>query len=173
MTRLSAGPLRRPFMRGAVPAALAVAVLAGGCGGSDEPSKARAASKPPARGRQRRAAGRDGSRSGATSTTAQTHGAIFTINPDGSDERQLTNPPGGYVDDHPDWSPDGKRIAFERCAEGKPCQVFTVDADGGSPQKVKARCELSQVCDLATRRGHPTGDCSSRSPRAANARSPR
>ena len=53
-------------------------------------------------------------------------------------------------DDHPDWSPDGKRIAFERCAEGEPCEVFTVAADGGKPQKVHARCELGPICDLAT-----------------------
>jgi Tol biopolymer transport system component len=88
---------------------------------------------------------------------AQTHGAIFTVNPDGSDEEQLTEPSDGYVDDHPDWSPDGERIAFERCAEGEPCEVFTVAAGGGEPQKVRVRCELGPICDLATPAWTPDG----------------
>jgi TolB protein len=142
---------------------VAVAVLAAGCGGSDEQSpKARAASEP---------AGAASEPGGAANVelpggriafrryfdATQRHGAIFTINPDGSDERQLTDPPEGAVDDHPDWSPDGKRIAFERCAEGQPCQVFTIAADGGSPQMVEARCELGPVCDLAAPAWTPDG----------------
>jgi Tol biopolymer transport system component len=61
------------------------------------------------------------------------------------------------VDDHPDWSPDGKQIAFERCAEGEPCQVFTVAADGGTPRKVEARSELSPICDLSAPAWTPDG----------------
>jgi TolB protein len=64
-----------------------------------------------------------------------TWGAVFTIEPDGSNERQITHPPQGFVDRNPDVSPDGLRIAFER--EGVDCgpdcsydEVFVVDADG-------------------------------------------
>jgi TolB protein len=154
----------RPLVPGALPAiGLAVTVLAAGCGGSDDQSpKARAASEP---------AGAASGPAGDANVelpggriafrryldAAQRHGAIFTINPDGSDERRLTDPPEGAVDDHPDWSPDGKRIAFERCAEGEPCQVFTVAADGGTPEKVEARCELGPVCDLANPAWTPDG----------------
>jgi Tol biopolymer transport system component len=66
-------------------------------------------------------------------------------------------PPAGYVDDQPDWSPDGSRIAFERCAESQPCQVLTVAAEGGREQKVKARCELRPICDLASPAWTPDG----------------
>jgi Tol biopolymer transport system component len=44
----------------------------------------------------------------------QTKGAVFTMNPDGSHVRQVTHPPKGWRDNVPAWSPDGKRIVFER-----------------------------------------------------------
>jgi TolB protein len=65
----------------------------------------------------------------------RTWGAVFTINADGTDERQITFPPQGYVDRNPDFSPDGRQIAFER--EGVDCgpdcgydEIFIVDVDG-------------------------------------------
>jgi Tol biopolymer transport system component len=69
----------------------------------------------------------------------QTWGAIFTINPDGTGERQVTFPPKGFVDRNPDISPDGTRIVFERQAidcDGAPkcflVDVFVVDVDGSN-----------------------------------------
>ena len=64
-----------------------------------------------------------------------TWGAVFTIEPDGTDELQVTHPPVGFVDRNPDISPDGRRIAFER--EGVDCdcisnEVFVVDVDGSN-----------------------------------------
>ena len=44
----------------------------------------------------------------------QTKGAVLTMNPDGSHVRQVTHPPKGWRDNVPAWSPDGKRIVFER-----------------------------------------------------------
>src|SRR5919112_156655 len=45
----------------------------------------------------------------------QTKGALFTMNPDGSHIRQITHPPKSFPqDDNAAWSPDGKRIAFQR-----------------------------------------------------------
>jgi TolB protein len=65
----------------------------------------------------------------------RTWGAVFSIRPNGSGERQITHPPQGFVDRNPDVSPDGRRIAFERedvdC--GPDCsydEVFVVNADG-------------------------------------------
>ena len=44
----------------------------------------------------------------------QTTGAVFTVNPDGSGEVQVTRPRAGFVDRNPDVSPDGRRIVFQR-----------------------------------------------------------
>jgi TolB protein len=40
--------------------------------------------------------------------------AIFVMNADGSDVRQLTDNPDGTFDEDPSWSPDGSRIVFSR-----------------------------------------------------------
>jgi Tol biopolymer transport system component len=78
---------------------------------------------------------------------AQTEGAVFTMRPDGTRERQLTHPPRGYVDSQPAISPDGARIAFERCAEGKPCHVFLMNSDGSDQRRLDVRCTLKPICD--------------------------
>ena len=134
---------------------LVITVVAAGCGGSGQSPKAGATSGPTVAANVELPGGRIAFR--RFLDDAQTHGAIFTINLDGSDERQLTDPPVGYVDDQADWSPDGKRVAFERCGEVEPCQVFTVAADGGRPHKVEARCELRPICDVANPAWTPDG----------------
>ena len=81
----------------------------------------------------------------------RTTGAVFTIRPNGTRERQVTIPPEGYVDRNPDVSPDGKRIAFER--EGVDCgpdcsydEIFVVDVNGRHltqlPTTPPARCAV-------------------------------
>jgi TolB protein len=54
--------------------------------------------------------------------------AISVINPDGTGEGQLTHPADGVLDGQPDWSPDGSKLAFERCA--RRCAIYTINADG-------------------------------------------
>ena len=82
----------------------------------------------------------------------RTTGAVFTIRPNGTRERQVTIPPQGYVDRNPDISPDGTRIAFER--EGVDCgpdcsydEIFVVDVNGS---------HLTQLTQNAT--GNVCGD---------------
>jgi TolB protein len=41
----------------------------------------------------------------------RTKGAIFTIAPDGTGERQVSRPPRGLSDDFPEFAPDGSFIA--------------------------------------------------------------
>ena len=66
---------------------------------------------------------------------------VFTMKPDGTDVKQLTNTPG--TDGHANWTPDGKRIFFMSTRTGfkderemydnspQPyAQVFIMDADG-------------------------------------------
>jgi Tol biopolymer transport system component len=88
---------------------------------------------------------------------ARTHGALLTIDPDGSRERQLTHPPAGVVDDQPDWAPDGRRIAFQRCPGEDPCSVWTVRADGSDARKVNVRCRLEPICDANSPSWMPDG----------------
>jgi Tol biopolymer transport system component len=72
-------------------------------------------------------------------------GAVFTINANGTGERQITHPPKGVTDDQPDWAPDGSLIAFSRCPkkpEG-PCAVYTVHPDGSALTRVSKPCPPS------------------------------
>ena len=125
-----------------VGALLTPAALAG-CGGSDRassaPASARAAKAPelpPGRIAFRR-----------WLDDAKTHGAIFTVGTDGTGERQLTEPEQG-ADDYPEWSPDGRMIAYQHCEEDQGCSVWTVNADGGTPRKARFHCKLS-ACDAS------------------------
>jgi TolB protein len=135
-------------------AALGAAALAAACGAADPPAAA------PARAAAKQAdaplpAGRIAFR--RYFDDAHTHGAIFTIDSAGSGEKQITRPAAGVVDDHPDWSPDGTRIAFERCGGPKPCAVYTVAATGGRAHKVRVRCRLEPICDATAPAWTPDG----------------
>jgi len=63
-----------------------------------------------------------------TSANAATNGEIFVMDAHGTNEIQLTNRPG--YDGGPQFSPDGKKIAFYgKTAEGN-YEIFVMDADG-------------------------------------------
>ena len=67
---------------------------------------------------------------------SHTWGAIFTTTTSGARIRQLTHPPKGVLDNVPDWSPDGRHVAFQRvdrngCGPG--CEtddIWVVTSDG-------------------------------------------
>jgi TolB protein len=65
----------------------------------------------------------------------QQRGVIVTIDPGGSGEKQLTDPPEGASDDEPGVSPDGTKIGFTRCGESG-CQVWTARSDGSRPRRL-------------------------------------
>jgi Tol biopolymer transport system component len=64
--------------------------------------------------------------------------AISAVDSDGGHRQQLTHPPDGVLDEQPDWSPDGSRVAFERC--GVRCAVYVVDRDGSGLRRVGPAC---------------------------------
>jgi Tol biopolymer transport system component len=70
-------------------------------------------------------------------------GAVFTVNANGTGERQVTHPPKGTNDDQPDWSPDGSLLAFSRCPKDKACAVYTVHPDGSGLTQVSKPCPPS------------------------------
>jgi Tol biopolymer transport system component len=54
---------------------------------------------------------------------------IYTVNPDGTDQRELTHASNGVQVDMPDWSPDGSRIAYVSNTSGN-YDVMVMNADG-------------------------------------------
>ncbi len=62
---------------------------------------------------------------------AQFRIALFTMNPDGTSVRRLTKPDWGFADSDPWWSPDGKKVVFERddlAADN--ADLWLINADG-------------------------------------------
>jgi TolB protein len=75
--------------------------------------------------------------------------ALFTVEPDGSDVQQLTDPPAGVETGRPDWSPDGLSIAYMRTNLDEPRRphIVRIAADGSSREDLtkghcpKVRCQ--------------------------------
>jgi TolB protein len=147
--------------------AIALAALLAGCG-EHEPKTATAATSTPAAAKKAAVALPPGQVVFRRYTDdAHNNGALFTVSTDGSAEQQITHPPNDFIDDMPDYSPDGKQIAFERCQEGNgggdavlngftPCTVWTVPAAGGDPQQIRVRCRLDP-CDARSPAWTPDG----------------
>ncbi|AUY48717.1 PD40 domain-containing protein [Streptomyces sp. CB01881] len=73
--------------------------------------------------------------------TTRTTSAVFTVAPDGTGEHQLTQPPARTRDDHPDWSPDGTTLAFDRTDDESAGRIWTIGADGANARQVGPLCE--------------------------------
>jgi Tol biopolymer transport system component len=61
-------------------------------------------------------------------------GNLWRSKIDGSERLQLTSPPMATM--FPDWSPDGKQIAFAAQVPGKPSHIYTISAEGGTPKEL-------------------------------------
>ena len=59
---------------------------------------------------------------------------IYLLDADGDNVVQLTTNPG--FDAYPDWSPDGKRIAFTSQAESYTNQIYVINTDGSNQRRV-------------------------------------
>jgi TolB protein len=82
--------------------------------------------------------------------SSQAQGAVFTIKPDGSGEKQVTHPPTNYVDDQPAFSADGSKIAFARCPteDPKPCVAWVVNREGSGATRMEVQCPRPD-CDVS------------------------
>jgi serine/threonine protein kinase len=61
-------------------------------------------------------------------------GTLWRSKVDGSERLQLSFLPMAVLS--PQWSPDGKQIAFAATMPGKPLHIYTVSADGGAPKEL-------------------------------------
>lgn len=68
------------------------------------------------------------------------HHEIYSMNPDGSDQRRVTHTDGRLTS--PAISPDGSRIAFFTTGRPRASEIFTIDAQGGQPTRLTRMTEL-------------------------------
>ena len=90
-------------------------------------------------------------------------GAIYTISPDGTGERQVTSSPPGMTDRFPDFGPHSEQIAFQRCTDF--CQVMTVRAEGTDLRALTTMCAPGQIPPDCTDNFYPCLLYTSPSPR--------
>jgi len=63
------------------------------------------------------------------------HSQVFTVEPGGTGLRQLTHVDGKHTAALPDWSPDGRRIAYESNKSGE-FGIWVMNADGGGQTRL-------------------------------------
>jgi TolB protein len=82
--------------------------------------------------------------------STQAQGAVFTIKPDGTGEKQVTHPPTNDIDDQPTFSADGSKIAFARCPtqDPKPRAAWVVDREGSGAAPMEVECPRPD-CDIS------------------------
>ena len=74
------------------------------------------------------------SRAIAFESTRKGNSAIYTIDVDGTNLRQLTE--DAHNSAQPQWSPDGRRIAFTSARNGASGQLFTIGPDGRNEKQL-------------------------------------
>jgi TolB protein len=79
-------------------------------------------------------------------TTWHQWGAIFTVNPDGTGLRQVTHPRRGTETYAPDWSPNGRWIAFTRNRRGEPDHIFKIRPNGSHRQDLSLDVCQPETC---------------------------
>lgn len=60
-------------------------------------------------------------------------GALWLVDADGTNERQITQPYEAFHGVGPVWSPDGARIAYQRLCDSRPIPMTQEQLDAGSP----------------------------------------
>ncbi len=72
--------------------------------------------------------------------------SIWTMNIDGSEQRQITFPPVSTIDNIPSWSPDGRKILFHSDRDGNN-EIYVINSDGsGLKQLTHTSLTDSNLC---------------------------
>lgn len=72
------------------------------------------------------------------SVTRFVYSEIYVMDADGSNQMQLTNSAGirGAMNEAPDWSPGGTKIAFSRYGTNSNIQIYVMNSDGSNVAKI-------------------------------------
>ncbi len=70
----------------------------------------------------------------AFTSTRDGNREIYTMNADGTNQVRLTN--NNIIDDHPKWSPDGKKIAFLSQNSSGAFAIFVMNHDGSGKTEI-------------------------------------
>jgi len=79
--------------------------------------------------------------SGARSAKFPSHVAIYVVSSSGGNPTEVSNPPRGYEDHYPSWSPDGRTILFQRDTSTEtpgPTNLMAIDVASGAERLVYA-----------------------------------
>jgi TolB protein len=81
--------------------------------------------------------------------TEHTRGALFTINPDGTRIRQVTHPRRMTITTNPDWSPNGRWIAYSRYGQASEdnSRLFKIRPNGSGRTSLSRSCTGRCVVD--------------------------
>jgi len=63
-------------------------------------------------------------------------GALFVVNPNGTDPTQITFPGAGNLDTNQNWSPDGTRIVYEHDTADGSSSIWIVGVLGANPHEI-------------------------------------
>jgi Tol biopolymer transport system component len=80
---------------------------------------------------------------------------LYLMRPDGSDAHEITTKLTGEAGS-PDWSPNGKLIAFELMVNDNVFEIWTIKADGTDPQRLLA-CEAAPCVQVGVPAWSPDG----------------
>ena len=79
---------------------------------------------------------------------------IYVANPDGTGVRRVSSSPTAVLDNHAQWSPDGKLIVFDRCRNV--CTVWAVDADGTHQRRLTPACPADRPPPVCSDDSNPS-----------------